>query len=210
MCHLRWPSNRQDRRDRRVSVHRRHGSVRCVRTMGAIPSHKGSAMTSGSFFFFLTLALSLTLTLTPRLALPLSLPLRPLAHPLGTVLWYTYLVSLPTSTLLTGSSHLFVWRREGVALFLDLNEMRVECRMWKRSGTNGGLVQGQSTKTKPHWAGCRCCICGGKASYLQLQVPLGPLGSPWDFARALGWATESRPGLWQIDGGVWALGCRPG
>lgn len=108
---------------------------------------------------------SFSLSLSRSFSVTLSLPPGPFS---------LYVPRSQPSALVTGSSHLFVWCKEGVALFLDLDEMRIACRMWKRSGTNGGMVQGQSSETKPLWAGCRCCICGG--IWMQLQVPLGPLG----------------------------------
>lgn len=154
--------------------------VGCVHTMGAIPSLKGSVYHDIRSFFFFSFSLSLSL----RLALPRSLP--PCACPscLRMYLWSTYLSAYqPPLFFLTGCSHLFVRCREGVALFLDFDEMRIGCRMWKRSGTNEGMVQGQSTKTKPHWAGCRCCICGGSyTATLDIPAAAGPLG----FARARG------------------------
>lgn len=138
------------------SVHGRMDDVDVSTPWGPFHHTRGPAMTSSLLFSSFSLSLSRSFSVT------LSLPPGP--FPL-------YVPASQRSALVTGSSHLFVWCREGVALFLDSDEMRIGCRMWKRSGTNGGMVQGQSSETKPLWAGCMCCICGG--IWLQLQVPLG-------------------------------------
>lgn len=162
----RWRRLEEDRLVVRESVHGRMDDVDVYVSTPWGPFHhtRGPAMTSSLFFF--SHSHSLTLTLLPCNPLPPAWSVLSLYVPPSLQL---QLSSLARRVSLYGAEKV-------VALFLDLDEMRIGCRMWKRSGTNGGMVQGQSPETKPLWACCMCCICGGIC--LQLQVPLGPLGSP--------------------------------
>lgn len=141
--------------------------------MGAIPSHKGACHDIKSLLYLLTrshalpnsLSLSLFLSLLPAHFLSLS--------PLTTII---------RTALLTGSSHLFVlvWHREEVCrpLFLDLDEMRIACRMWKRSGTNGWNGPKANHPGRNHIG-----LAAGAASVVASACSCR---SPWVFVLGLG------------------------
>lgn len=144
--------------------------------MGAIPSHKGACHDIKSLFHLLTLHTRM-LTLPLSLSVSASLSLLP-AHFLSLSL---FTMSIRTA-LLTGWSHLFVlvWHREEVCrpLFLDLDEMRIACRMWKRSGTNGWNGPKANHPGRNHIG-----LAAGAASVVASACSCR---SPWVFVLGLG------------------------
>lgn len=168
----------------------------CVHTMGAIPSHKRACHDIKSLFHLLTLshALKHSSFLSLSLSLPLSLPP---AHALFLSLFSLSLPCLyvPPSSLARCIS---LYGTENVccslSLFLDLDEMRIECRMWKRSGTNGWNGPKANHPGRNHFG-----LAAGAASVVASACSCR---SPWVFVLGLG------PGPRLPGSGL--LGCRPG
>lgn len=133
---------------------------------------RGHNMTSSLFFIF---SHALTLFQTPSHSPCFS----PFCRPISSL---SPLTTIIRGALLTGSSHLFVlvWHREEVCrpLFLDLDEMRIACRMWKRSGTNGWNGPKANHPGRNHIG-----LAAGAASVVASACSCR---SPWVFVLGLG------------------------
>lgn len=156
---------------------------------------RGHAMTSSLFFIF---SRSLTLSSTQASSHSHSPCPSPFRRPMlsfslsSLSLYYVYTYRPPHWLVVS----LCMAQRMCVALslFLDLDEMRIECRMWKRSGTNGWNGPKANHPGRNHFG-----LAAGAASVVASACSCR---SPWVFVLGLG------PGPRLPGSGL--LGCRPG
>lgn len=152
---------------------------------------RGLAMTSSLFSIF-----SRTLTLSSSQASSHSPCPPPFRWPILSLFSLSLLCLYVPPSLLAHNISLYLHGTENVccSLFLDLDEMRIECRMWKRSGTNGWNGPKANRPGRNHIG-----LAAGAASVVASACSCR---SPWVFVLGLG------PGPRLPGSGL--LGCRPG